>query len=362
MSSPHADAGRAAFLRGFRQRNPLVLVAAAGLTALVLFLLQVAVTSGAFTVISQSRYDRIHNDDYVHITFELGLLKRHPPTGPTVYLFGGSAAMESIVSEASLTAAIARAGGHATVISLAGHQQTMAQTLALVDNLPRGDGVLLVGLTPSRFTTSPSLDTGLLSGEPFIAPSPRLAQLAPQLYAKSAPWDGVLPGVFDYLISYLSQRVASGVLWGASVPYTNHYYSTSSVAASTATKRSTIAQVLAADERDYAANGNYNFTLLRQIVLLGQERGFTVVFYEEPLNVAIGGDSWGGVRPAYQARVEALARRYGVPYLQPQAASGVTNADFADLYHLLQSGRLKWQPVLARLVANVLPAAAVPHA
>jgi hypothetical protein len=43
-----------------------------------------------------------------------------------------------------------------------------------------------------------------------------------------------------------------------------------------------------------------------------------------------------------------------VPYLHLQAASGVKNADFADLYHLLDRGRIKWQPVLARAVARIL--------
>ena len=353
----------AAFRRGFRQRNPLVLVAAAALTALFLFLLQVAVTSGAFTAISQSRYDRIHNDDYVHITYKLGQLKRHPPKGATIYLFGGSEAMESIVSQTSLARAVAKAGGGQTaVISLAGHQQTLAQTLAIIDNLPRGNAVLLVGLAPSRFTTSPAQDVGLLSGKPFIAPSPRLAQLAPQLYGKSAPLDGILPGIFDYMISYASQRASLSRPWGARVSYAHHYYPAGAHAASTAAKRSTIAQVLAADQGNYAANSGYNFTVLRQIVLLGQERGFTVAFYDEPLNVAIGGAGWGGVATAYRARAELLAQRYGVAYLQPQAASNVTNGDFADLYHLLQRGRFKWQPVLARQLAAVLRGEGQPQA
>ena len=215
----YARGSRTAFRRGFRQRNPLVLVAAAALTALFLFLLQVAVTSGAFTAISQSRYDRIHNDDYVHITYELGQLKRHPPKGATIYLFGGSEAMESIVSQTSLARAVAKAGGGQTaVISLAGHQQTLAQTLAIIDNLPRGNALLLVGLAPSRFTTSPAQDVGLLSGKPFIAPSPRLAQLAPQLYGKSASLDGILPGIFDYMISYASQRASLSLPWAPLCP------------------------------------------------------------------------------------------------------------------------------------------------
>ena len=93
--------------------------------------------------------------------------------------------------------------------------------------------------------------------------------------------------------------------------------------------------------------------MLERIVKLGQARGYKVVFYDEPLDTTIGGPTWAGVRPAYEARTQAIADRYGVPYLHPQTASGVTDAEFADLYHLLESGRLKWQAELAKLVAPV---------
>jgi hypothetical protein len=332
-----------------------VLVAALLLVGVTLLLFQHAVLNGDFTALSQGRYTRIPNDDYVHITYELGRLKQHPPKGTTVYLFGGSGAMESIVSQNSLAAAIAGAGGgQVNAISLAAHQQTLAQTLAIIDNLPPGKAVLLVGLAPSRLTTGPAQDVGLLSGKPIIARSPRLESLAPKLYGRGASLQGVLPGIFDYVGSYLRQRASAGPFWGLSIPYETHYYPPGAKGAATSEKGSTLSTVLANDQRNYAANGSYNFELLRQIVLLARERGYTVVFYDQPLNVAVGGATWGGVLPAYRARAEALAKRLGVPYLHPQAASGVTNADFADLYHLLERGRVKWQPVLAGWLAHIL--------
>ena len=346
---------RGPFRRGLRERNPLVLVAALLLVGVTLLLLQGAVLNGDFTALSQGRYTRIPNDDYVHITYELGQLKKHPPQGTTVYLFGGSGAMESIVSQDSLAAAIAAdGGGPVNAISLAAHQQTLAQTLAIIDNLPPGKAVLLIGLAPSRLTTGPSQDVGLLSGKPIIARSPRLESLAPKLYGQGASPRGVIPGIFDYLGSYLRQRASAGPFWGLSIPYATHYYPPGVKGASASAKVGTLPEVLANDQRNYAANADYDFELLRQIVLLARERGYTVVFYDQPLNVAAGGATWGGVLPAYRARAEALASQSGVPYLHLQAASGVKNADFADLYHLLDRGRVKWQPVLARAVARIL--------
>jgi hypothetical protein len=345
---------RGPFARGFRQRNPLVLVAAATLTVLFLLLLQVAVTSGDFTAVSQGRFLRIPNDDWVHITYELATLKKHPPQGTTVYLFGGSGAMESFVTQQALAAAIAKAGGgDVNVISLAAHQQTLAQTLAIIDNLPPGKAVLLIGLGPSRFTTSPQQDAGLLSGRPIIAPSPWLARLAPRLYGRSAPFGGTIPGIFDYLGSYVRQRAATGPFWGLSIPYAIHYYPPGAKGALPLAKRQEIFKVLRDDRSGYAANAAYDFFLLRQIVQLSEERGYKVVFYDQPLNVEAGGPTWGGVLPAYRSRAEAMAQRFGVPYIHVERGIHLHDADFADLYHLLEKGRILWQAELARLVAPI---------
>ena len=361
--------GRGPFARGFRQRNPLVLVAGALVAAFCLLLLQAAVTSGDFTAASQGRYDRIANDDYVHVTYELGKLRKDPPKGTTVYLFGGSGTIESFVTQKALAAAIAKAGGgDVNVISLAAHQQTLAQTLAIIDNLPPGKAVLLIGLAPSRLSPSPKEDVGLLSGRPIIAPSPWLAKLAPRLYGKAAPFGGVIPGIFDYLGSYLRQRAATGPFWGLSIPYAIHYYPPGSKGASPLAKRQQIFKILRRDRNAYAKHGAYNFFILQQIVKLSQERGYKVVFYDQPLNVSAGGPTWGGVLPAYQKRAEAMAKHFGVPYIHVQNGIHLVDADFADLYHLLDSGRAKWQAELAKLVAPITreataaPAAGAPAA
>jgi nitrogenase molybdenum-iron protein alpha/beta subunit len=74
------------------------------------------------------------------------------------------------------------------------------------------------------------------------------------------------------------------------------------------------------------------------------------------------------VLPAYQKRAEAMAKHFGVPYIHVQNGIHLVDADFADLYHLLDSGRAKWQAELAKLVAPITreataaPAAGAPAA
>ena len=345
---------RRSLSRGFRQRNPLVLVAAALLGLVFVLLIQTAVLDGWFTVISEARFVRIPNDDYAHLTYRLAQLRRHPPQGTTVYMFGGSGTIESFVSEKALSAAIAEAGGgDVNVISLAAHQQTLGQTLALIDNLPPGKAVLLIGLAPSRLSSSPAEDYGLLSGRPIVLRSPRLQRLSQQLFGKKPPFGGVIPGIFDYLGSYIKQRAATGPFWGASLPYAYHYYPPGAKGALPLAKRQNIFTVLRQGRAQYALHAAYDFAVLRQIVLLSKERGYEVVFYDQPLNVSAGGPTWGGVLPAYHKRAEALANHFGVRYIHVERGIHLTDADFADLYHLLESGRLKWQGELARLLAPI---------
>ena len=95
-----------AFGGGFRQRNPLVLVAAALLRGWSRSSsCRASCSTAAFTAVSEGRLLRITHDDYVHVSVRVQQLKKHPPAARTVYLFGGSGTMECIVSEASLAAA-----------------------------------------------------------------------------------------------------------------------------------------------------------------------------------------------------------------------------------------------------------------
>jgi hypothetical protein len=344
-----------------------VLVAAVVLVGVFLLVAQQAFVWGDFTAVSQGRFLRITNDDYVHLAYRIAELKKHPPAGPTLYLFGGSGAMESIVSEPSLARQLQRDGaGTVNVVSLAAHQESLDATLALIDNLPPGQVALAVGLTPMRFTTSPAQDAGLLEGKPILVRSPRLAALGPTFYGRHSRFWGLIPGMFDYAGAYMRARAADGPFWGVRIPYAHHYWKKGETGASPLAKRRNVLAVLARDQRLYEQNADYNFAMLREILRLAQERGFAVVLWDQPLNGFAAGPDWAGVVPAYRARAEALAREAGIPYIHPANGAHLVDADFADLFHLLDSGRLKWQPSFSqKLVAAIGrlggTAGAVPH-
>lgn len=354
-----AARGAASFRRGFRERSPLVLVVALLLVGSALLGLEMLVRSGAFTAVSEGRFLRIAHDDYAHVTYRVAELRRDPPTGPTVYLFGGSAAMECFVSEESLAADVSRAAGaDVGVVNLAAHGQSFAQTIAIVDNLPDGDALLLVGLAPMRFTVTPERDAGLLLGRTMPLLSERLRDaLAAQGVAEPAVTT-LLPGAFDYLSTYVQSRADDGLAWLDDVGYEPHYWDGQPVR-TVAAKTSEAADRLALDRPLYAAHGAYNLAMLEELVRLGRDRGFAVAFFEQPLNLAVADPTWAGILPDYRRRVRALADRYYIEYLDVHQRVDLTNEDFGDIYHLVARGRLKWQPVLARQIARTLAAEGV---
>ena len=79
-------------------------------------------------------------------------------------------------------------------------------TLALVDNLPAGPATLAIGLAPIRVTGEPERDASCSAGTPLLVRSPRLEQSRPRYFGTQAPTTGAIPGIFDYVGSYLRER------------------------------------------------------------------------------------------------------------------------------------------------------------
>ncbi len=349
--SDHLKARWTSFRRGFRERNPLVLVAAAALTALTLLGVEFLIDAGAIVGVPESRFVRHRHDDNGHVTYVLAQLRRSPPTAPTVYLTGGSATMECFLSEESLSYDISRAAGRRIdVVSLAAHSQSFAESLALVENLPDGEALIAIGLAPMRFTNGPADDAGLLTGEPFFLRSASVRRMLEREAASTSPVDVVFPGVLRFLAGYVRERRTDGIPLLAEIPYEEHY-TIDGPLRSRAQKREMAASDMRDDRATYAAYADYNFAVLEELVRLARERGFVVVFFDQPLNEHVLGASWDGVVPSYRQRAKAIAARYGVPYLEIARRVELADADFLDVYHLVTRGRVKWQPVLARELA-----------
>ena len=56
----------------------------------------------------------------------------------------------------------------------------------------------------------------------------------------------------------------------------------------------------------------------------------------------------------YHRGCRAIAERLGIPYVQFQSSTGLTNKDFSDLWHTVPSGQVKWQRALAATTARLV--------
>jgi hypothetical protein len=229
---------------------------------------------------------------------------------PAVYILGGSAARESIVGNASLATEIERAGGPAVrVLDLGATNQTYFRDAALVGAMPKGPALVLIGVNPTRYTSSPPA-----AGDGDAGAAAARATLA-----------------------------AAGEV--------EHRYRASAIH-SDAEKTALAARWAAEREPLFEANYAANATELGRLVRLCRQRGFHPVLMELPIDLELAGGTFGRARARYRADSRRLAAQSGIPFLDFVARAGLRNAEFYDLFHLVELGRAKWQK---RLAAEIVP-------
>ena len=99
------------FGRGFRNRNPLVLVVAALLLVPALLGVEWLFTSGAWTAVPLGVALRNPQDSFVYVSWMVGRARRHEPDTPALYLLGASSARETVFGGDELAAEIEALGG-----------------------------------------------------------------------------------------------------------------------------------------------------------------------------------------------------------------------------------------------------------
>jgi len=352
---------RAQFLRGLRCASPLVLLTAAALAAVLLFVVQGLVVRGTYRAIDERHLLRSPKDDYTHIAYLIAQLRAHPPQRLPVYYIGGSATRESIRSGETLADALSATTGIPTEVHIMGSkQQTLAETLAIVDNLPPGPAVVTVGLNRYRFRISPQLSARQLQGIEFLLASPSLRSFAARTDGIGPRDRTLIPGIANYMSTWLRYRHKSLLrLRLRKIDYQFHLFDRTNQL-SDARKAQNVATVRkAALNRAPQPDAvmRYNLDLLRAIAETARARGFQVVFFEVPRNKEMLGDTWSIDSETYTPFVAATARQCHTLYLDLNLEVDIPNEHFADLSHLLDPGRLTWERHLAPALAPFVTAA-----
>ena len=246
-------------------------------------------------------------NDWAHVLQVVADLKAHPPAEPVVCLLGGSAARESTIDDASWAAQVKQLGGPSVVAyNLGSRNRTLAQDVELIRALPKTPGIVYIGINVGRFTAPPSHPT-------IDLPEP----------AQSLPL------------------------------YRQHQYSQRRIL-SDAKKRALLTKWLA--ERYPLFEKNYATSLqaLDKLVAICRSRGLHPVLLELPRNQQLIGRALDAPVARFTTACRALARKRDVPWVSFVSAARVPNADFYDLWHLVEPGRVVWQRLLSENTVTLL--------
>lgn len=345
-----AGPAAASFARGFRQRNPLVLVAAGLLLVPALLGLEALFTSGAWTLVPMKYYLRKASDDYVYVSYTVDTAKREALDVPAIYILGGSTARESITSGAGLAGEIEADGGPACkAFDLGSMNQNFAQSLVVADNVPtRKPAWIIIGINPGRFTPDRGSSMMQSEGRELILKSDFLRSYVARTYGRYEHTYTILPGIFSYATSWLQNVDGLGRR-----QYGQHRYNLRN----THTVKQKERMVKIWNTRRYKVfkrNLRFNLAMLEQLIVRCRQRDLHVVLLELPSNRAIIGDRFDYAIKQYREPCERLAQKYDVPYVDFSSELKLTNDDFHDLSHLIEPGRVIWQHRLAQELARLM--------
>ncbi len=344
-----------AFHRGFRNRNPLVLLAAAALLVPALLGFQWLFTSGTWTVVPLDRALRNPEDSFVYVSWMVGQARRQAPDTPGLYLLGGSSARESIVGGDALAAEIEELGGpRVAAYDLGSINQNFAESLAVVDSAPDTPAWLLVGVNLGRFTATREQNAAQAEGREFLLEGGAVQEFVSSEWGLAERSYTILPGIWAYITDWM--RMHGGKLLEGDPPSTEyelHRYS-AKTRRSDSQKKRLVTKWNTSRKPVFEKNLDGNLQMLEALLAQARERGVRVVLLELPLNKEIVGDSLDASRQQYQEPVTALAREYDAPYVDLNERVDIPSRDFQDLSHLIAPGRAIWQRALAEELVRLM--------
>lgn len=241
--------------------------------------------------------------EWTHVVQTISWL-RYRPLRRVVYLLGGSASRESVVSESDWAAQLSRLTGTSVrTFVLSTGCQTFEEDRMIVNALPRYRGSVLISVGTSRF---------IMEHPPDVIPRYSVRRNPPESW------------------------------------YQHHYDTKTPL--SHAAKRSLVRDWVENSYPKFQGRLEAKLAELEQVIQACKARGLRCALLDMPLNVPVVGDDFDEALTAYRQACLALAGQYGIGYIRFVSGIGLKGSEFYDLQHLLKSGRAKWQARLSREV------------
>lgn len=339
MSSPESEASTGALaplLAGLRSSSPPVLLSGLLLAVVFLVLIELAFASGTLWRIKLGWLLSGPLDDW---TYALWNVKQFDPTRPVsrhVFLVGGSSAREALTSNESVSAALSENAAQPHVfLNLGTRNQTLAESVVLIDNLPPSDsGLIVFGLHPIFFRDDLGDALDAWRGVHYPMDSPALNDVLEGVL-------GELPHVvsFDvfryraWIANYLSARLRSRSLL-RSLDYVNHIY----IGHRPPALAPRLAQV-GGKMVGYKQNFGLNAKLLDAAITVSREKGYRVLLVSLPRNPVGDRTVLEPYLAHYFQALQGLAQREGVEFIDMHGRLQLERTAFFDHVHLLSDSR-----------------------
>ena len=339
-----------AFLKGLT-RPSLVLFALALAAALCTpALLEYVVSRGCYTDIPLEYLMRHPSDDYTYSSYTLNKVRRNPPKTFPVYLLGGSSMKESFNNTESLSQAISTEAGFPIDSYLfTNPHRSFSTGLTTLTHLPDGPGIVVVGITLSRFSydfkqllldldgykvyvKAKALYSHFndFSPESVSATKSSLPPFLNYIYGR----DSILPGILTYFKTYFIRRKKDLFSFKIRpIYYEQHLYTPSRKRFDRAEKLKVL-ESWKQRARQSLTNFEKNMILLEELLAQSKAKNLEVVLVEYPLDMEIIGDALNKSFDLYKKRLARLAESdENVHYLDFIDELNLTTNDFGDLSH-----------------------------
>jgi hypothetical protein len=243
--------------------------------------------------------------DWNHALKVLLSMRSRPPSAPLVFLLGDSLAREGTVSDRSWSNAVRHYGEpNVAVRNLGSRNQTFDHSAALVTLMPARPAIVFISVDPGRFASGRTTP---------------ITSLDADLAARHA----------------------------------QHHYKDADIM-SWSRKQSMLRAWV---QRSYPVfRARYLANLLRLDALLTtcERRRVHAVLLDLPMNMQLIGSAMDVPIETYREGCRSLAALHGVPYVNLASRAQLTNDDYYDIAHMVGSGRVKFQKLLAQKTVTLL--------
>jgi hypothetical protein len=350
------------FMSGVRSTSLGVIVLGSLLAVVFLLTLETLAARDKFFDLFPEAYVRgPYFDTLTGAAYKLHRYRNARNRSPSLILLGGSSLREALFSDDVLRADLEKAGIPLRPLNLAWHSQTIFESLAVTESLPKNEGLLLIAVSPYRLTSSIQKAKEYVDGFRLVPPGPESRRLAG---AEAVRWPNVfspqLSGWLRHLISVSYERLReykrSGdwfrLKWQA-IPVPGHRFDETDKLPPPVFENEA-KEVIERHGPDFLRNRSVSLAALRTLIRVAKQKGYRPIIFETPFSPR-GRAAFESVWNEYSRELRLVSRETGTKDWDFFWKLNFTDNDFRDFSHILAPRRKRFQESFVNMLLDEWP-------